>query len=187
MPTPRQDLAAHCRGSAQPCSCRAQNSSSFPGVSPRAACAHLVLPVTVITALLLMVLSRLGLKSLSCSQIDVSIYISGFPWPLSSTDTPQRARSIPAWSLQGAAPRKTEMSLSEVSSGESCSAVSTSSPQGPSGLSNGKCCPFKKPGPGLRQKHCLLNYHVQKQWPCQVSLYDCFLLDLRAAMVRAET
>lgn len=61
----------------------------------------------------------------------------------------------------------------QFSTGEGCSAASTPSSQGPSGLSNGKCCPFKKPGPGFRQRHCLLNYHIQKQWPCQVSLYDC--------------
>lgn len=38
--------------------------------------------------LLLMAPSSLGLKSLQSSQMDGGIYISGFPWPLSSICTP---------------------------------------------------------------------------------------------------
>lgn len=99
--------------------------------------------------------------------MDGDIYISGFPWPLSSICTPQRAGSIPhAWALWGITPRKagggssTEGTLPQL-----CFLT------GPSGLPNGKCCPCTKPR--LRQAHCLLNYRGQKRQACQVSLCDC--------------
>lgn len=110
-PTLRWDLAPQCRGSAQPCSHRAQKSSSFPRVQPRAACAHLLLPVTAITALAAHDPFQTWIK-IPLKQPDGRGYLCF--WfsmaPLLHLH-PKRARSIPAWALQGIAPRKVEMPL----------------------------------------------------------------------------
>lgn len=178
-PTPRQDLAPRCRGSAQLCSHGARNSSSSPRVWPRAACAHLVLPVTVITALVADGPFQTGIK-IPLKQPDGRGYL--YFWfsmaPLLHLH-PMKGKEHPCLGSAGNCTQNgRNVSLrqnweQETQTGEGCSAASTPSSQGPSGLPNGKCCPFKKPGSGLRQKHCLLNYHVQKQWRCQVSLFDC--------------
>lgn len=179
-------MAPHGRGSAQPCSRSARNSSSCPGAQPGAACAHLALPVTAIAALAADGPFQSGIK-IPSKQPDGWGYL--YFWfslaPLLHLHPMKGKQHLCLGSAWNRTQKGRYVSLrlnwERVSNGESSSAASPPSSHDPSGLPNGKCCPFKKPGAGpLAQLLCPKPVAMSK-CPCMTVIHTSasYLLYLR--------